>query len=80
MGPVLNQFAWPKLRSLGKICRKELRTELFYAIIHTVFPCILLICLSLHLVTFFMFLFLFYSTAPGDSMQDTSREFAALKR
>ena len=37
----------------GKICRVELCTELFYAIIPTLFLCFFADLLSLHLVTFF---------------------------
>jgi len=40
----------------GKICRVKLCTELFYAIIHNLFPCFLLICYSPHLVTFLVVL------------------------
>ena len=39
----------------GKICRVELHTELFYAIIPTLFPCFFLICVvvaTLHMYAY----------------------------
>jgi len=56
----LSRVPWPGKSSTLKICRVELCTELFNAIIPTLFLCFLLICYPyIHLFLSFLF-FLFY--------------------
>jgi len=52
----------------GKICRVELCTELFYAIIPTLFLCSFADLLSLHLITFLMlFILVFFELGWKES-------------
>ena len=64
---VCSYVMWLLTKPLSlKVCRVELCTELFYAIVPTLYLCFLLICYPLHLVRFLMFFFLFLATrCPG---------------